>query len=64
MVQQLFLLQHSPIINWKIDNMEQQHIKTNAQIIARCTFNKATGKVEYESFAEYYPTLRKKIIFK
>lgn len=64
MVQQSFLLQHSPIINWKIDNMEQQHIKTNAQIIARCTFDKATGKAKFESFAEYYPTLSKRTIFK
>lgn len=44
--------------------MEQQHIKTNAQMMARCTFDRATGKVEYESFAEYYPTLQKKTIFK
>lgn len=29
-----------------------QHIKTNSQIIARCTYN--DGTAEYENFLSYY----------
>lgn len=38
----------------------EQHVKTNAQLMARCFFNKLTGKVVFEDFAEYYPTLQSK----
>lgn len=42
----------------------EQHIKTNAQLMARCTFNKDTGKVVFENFINYYPTLQSKKLFK
>lgn len=41
----------------------EQHVKTNAQLMARCLFNKLTGKVVFEDFTEYYPTLQSKRLF-
>lgn len=41
----------------------EQHIKTNAQLMARCFFNKVTGKVVFEDFTGYYPTLQSKRLF-
>lgn len=38
----------------------EQHIKTNAQLMARCFFNKITGKVVFEDFTGYYPTMKSK----
>jgi hypothetical protein len=41
----------------------EQHLKTNAQLMARCTFNKTTGKVVFENFAKYYPAMKRKSLF-
>lgn len=41
----------------------EQHIKTNAQLMARCFFNKITGKVVFEDFTGYYPTMKSKRLF-
>lgn len=41
----------------------EQHLKTNAQLMARCIFNKTTGKVVFEDFTGYYPTLKRKSLF-
>lgn len=41
----------------------EQHLKTNAQLMARYTFNKTTGKVVFENFISYYPTLKRKKLF-
>lgn len=32
----------------------EQYFKTNTQLMARCTFNASTGKVQYENFRKYY----------
>ena len=31
-----------------------QFSKTNAQLVARCTYNPATRKVKFEDFSKYY----------
>lgn len=31
-----------------------QFSKTNAQLVARCTYNHATSKVKFEDFSKYY----------
>lgn len=41
----------------------QQHIKTNAQLMARCTYNSNTGKARYEDFSKYYPALQRNKLF-
>lgn len=41
----------------------EQPIKTNAQLIARCFFNKLTGKVVFEDLTGYYLTLQSKRLF-
>ncbi len=41
----------------------EQHIKTNAQLMARYFFNKITGKVVFEDLTGYYPTLQSKRLF-
>ena len=38
----------------------EQHLKTNAQLMARCLFNKITGKVVFENFLSYYSTPKRK----
>lgn len=43
-------------------NMEQ-HVKTNAQLMARCFFNKLTGKVVFEDLTGYYPTMKSNRLF-
>lgn len=35
-----------------------QH-KTNFQLMARCTYNPATHKANYENFLRYYPSITK-----
>lgn len=41
----------------------EQHVKTNSQLMARCFFNKLTGKVVFEDFTGYYPTMKSKRLF-
>ena len=41
----------------------EQHIKTNAQLMARCLFNKLTGKVVFEDFTGYFPTMKSNRLF-
>nr|DAM84378.1 MAG TPA: hypothetical protein [Caudoviricetes sp.] len=41
----------------------EQHVKTNAQLMARCLFNKVTGKVVFEDWSKYYPILKTKRLF-
>ena len=38
----------------------EQHVKTNAQLMARCFFNKVTGKVVFEDFTGYYHAMKGK----
>lgn len=34
----------------------QEVFKANTVLVGRCTFDKATGKAEYDNYSKYYPT--------
>lgn len=35
-------------------NISNNHLKTHAQKVAVCMFNKSTSKVDYENYEHYY----------
>lgn len=41
----------------------EQVFKANTQLMARCFFNRSTGKVKLENYSKYYPTLKKDSLF-
>lgn len=41
----------------------QEVFKANTVLVGRCTFDKVTGKAEYDSYSKYYPTPTKKKLF-